>query len=167
MDANMKTLFAALFLATLPCSVLAEDAASSSQFYAAGGGGAQGATFSLGGGTKVDALEMNVINLGRVSNGGTGKFVGISLVQNATPKNGFNFLFRIGMGREASTFPGGMVAHKMWFNNGVYFGIGEQYQANNHFALRLEVNRIVYAASSDGRTSGIRYPLTLSAIYIF
>ncbi len=163
----MKYCLAIFAFAALSGSALAEDAASTSQFYAAGGGGAQGATFSLGGGTKVDALELHAIDLGKVSNGGTARFVGVSLVQNATPKNGFSLLFRIGMGRETTTFPGGAVAHKMWFNNGIYFGIGEQYQANNHFAVRLEVNRIVYSASADGKTSAARYPLTLSAMYLF
>ncbi len=163
----MRRCLAIIALATLPCSTFADDAASTSQFYASGGGGAQGATFSLGGGTKVDALELHAINLGKVSNGGTGKFVGLSLVQNATPKNGFNFLFRIGLGRETSTFPGGSTVHRMWFNNGIYFGIGEQYQASSHLAFRAEVDRIVYAASPDGKNNGVRYPLTLSVMYLF
>ena len=162
----MKRSLAALSLAALPFNALADDASSQGQFYVAGGGGAQGATFSAGAGTKVDALEINSINLGKVA-GGTAKFVGVSLVQNATPKSGFNFLFRIGLARESTTFPNGLVAHRMWFNNGVYFGIGEQYQANDHLAFRADVYRIVYAASPDGVAGGIRYPLTLSAMYIF
>lgn len=163
----MKRCLAAFLLAALPCTAHADDAPSTAQFYAAGGGGAQGATFSLGGGTRVDALEIHSIDLGHVSNGGTAKFVGVSLVQNATPKNGFNFLFRIGLGRETTTFPSGAASHRMWFNNGIYFGIGEQYQANNHLAFRAEVNRIIYAASADGKNSGARYPVTLSIMYLF
>ncbi len=163
----MKRCLAAIALASLPFAALADDAASTSQFYAAGGGGAQGASFSLGGGTKVDALEIHSIDLGRVSNGGTAKFMGLALVQNATPKNGFNFLFRIGIGRETTTFPGGAKASRDWFNNGIYFGIGEQYQANSHLAFRAELYRIPYAASANGKSSGVRYPLTLSAMYIF
>ena len=162
----MKRCLVTVFFAFLSYSALADDS-TSTQFYASGGGGTEGATFSLGGGTKVDALEIHSINLGHVSNGGTAKFVGLSLVQNATPKNGFNFLFRIGLGRETTTFPSGTVAHKMWFNNGIYFGIGEQYQANNHLAFRAEVNRIVYAATPDGMLKGVRYPVTLSAMYLF
>ncbi len=164
---NMKRFLAVFPLAVISCQVFADDAASTSQFYASAGGGGQGATFSLGGGTKVDALELHSINLGKVSNGGTAKFVGLSLVQNATPKNDLNFLFRIGLGRETSTFPGGATAHRMWFNNGIYFGIGGQYQANNHLAFRAEVDRIIYAASPDGKSYGVRYPLTLSAMYLF
>lgn len=163
----MKRCLATFCLAALACPVWADDAASTSQFYAAAGGGAQGATFALGGGTKVDALELHSINLGKVSNGGTAKFIGISLVQNATPKNGFNFLFRIGLGQETSTFPGGTIARKAWFNNGVYFGIGAQYQPTNHLAFRAEIDRIAHAASPDGKTMGIRYPLTLSAMFFF
>lgn len=162
----MKRCVATLILAALACSVQADDT-TSSQFYAAGGGGAQGATFSLGGGTKVDALEIHFVDLGKVSNGGTAKFLGLSLVQNSTPKNGLNVLFRIGLGRETTTFPNGATAHKMWFNNGVYFGIGGQYQASSHLALRAEVNRIVYAATPDGSNNGVRYPATLSVMYLF
>lgn len=135
-------------------------------FYVAAGGGADGASFSAGAGTAVDVLEVNAIDLGKV-NGGTAKFVGLSLVQNTTSRSGFNALFRLGLGRETTTFPGGVSAHQMWFANGVYLGLGAQYQATNHLALRAEVNRIRYAASPDGAVSGVRYPATVSALYIF
>lgn len=160
----MKLLVAALAVATLPLNALADDQGN---FYAAGGGGSRGANFAVGGGTKVDALEVSSINLGTVSGSGKARFVGLSLVQNATPVNGFNFLFRIGVGRETTTFPNGAAAHRMWFGSGVFFGIGEQYQMNNHLAFRAEVNRIAYAATADGQMTRIRYPATLSAMYIF
>lgn len=163
----MKRILAALALAALPLHALAEDAASQSLFYAAGGGGSRGATFSVGAGTKVDVLELYSVDLGKVNANGSARFVGLALVQNATPSNGFNFLFRIGMGRETTTFPNGTAAHRMWFNNGIFFGLGEQYQVNNHLAFRAEVNRFVYAASVDGKASGVRYPVTLSAMFIF
>jgi opacity protein-like surface antigen len=162
----MKRLLAILLSFTFSGMAWADNA-TSGQYYIAGGGGAQGAFFSIGAGNKVDVLELNYIELGKVSNGGTAKFTGLSLVQNATPKNGFNFLFRIGIGREITTFPGGAKVGRDWFNSGIYAGIGEQYQPSDHLAIRAEVNRIVYAASPDGKNSGVRYPLTLSVMYIF
>ncbi len=147
-------------------SAAADDQGNQGLFYVAAGGGNRGASFSAGAGTKVDVLELNAIDLGNV-NGGTARFVGLSLVQNSTPKNGFNLLFRIGMGRETTSFPGGASAHRMWFSNGIYFGLGGQYQPTNHFAFRAEVDRILYAASPDGIVGGVRYPVTLSAVYIF
>jgi hypothetical protein len=163
----MKLRLAAFALACLPLHAVADDAGSQSLFYATGGGGTKGSSFSVGGGTRVDALELNSINLGKVNGGGTASFVGISLVQNATPSNGFNFLFRIGLGRQTTTFSNVATAHQMWFDKGIFFGLGEQYHLNNHLAFRAEVNRIVYAASADGRASGVSYPVTLSAMFIF
>ena len=162
----MKLRFALLALAILPLPALAENDENQARFYIAGGSGPFGPAFSLGAGTRLDVIELNYIDLGKV-NGGTAKFVGVSLVQNATPRSGFNFLFRIGLGRETTSFPNGTVAHRMWFNNGVYFGLGVQYQAATHLALRAEVNRIVHAVSPDGVAGGIRYPATLSAMYLF
>lgn len=163
---EMRLHLLALVFAMIPACALADDQGSQGLFYVAGGGGAGGPSFSAGAGTKVDVLEVNAIDLGKVS-GGTARFVGMSLVQNTTPKSGFNALFRIGLGRETTTFPGGVSAHRMWFSNGVYFGLGAQYQASTHFAFRAEVNRILYAASPDGVVGGVRYPATLSALYIF
>jgi hypothetical protein len=162
----MRLPLLALMFAVIPACAMADDQGSQGLYYVAAGGGSHGASFSAGAGTKVDVLEINAIDLGKVS-GGTAKFVGLSLVQNTTPKNGFNALFRIGLGRETTTFPGGATAHRMWFGNGVYFGLGAQYQPAAHVALRAEVNRILYAASPDGVAGGVRYPVTLSALYIF
>ncbi len=163
----MKLRFAAFALAALPVVAPAQDQSLQTQFYAAAGGGNWGSNFSVGGGTKVDALEISSISLGSVGAAGSARFLGLSLVQNATPVHGFNFLFRIGIGRETTTFSSGATAHRMWFGNGVYFGIGEQYQFNSHLAVRAEVDRIRYAATPDGQATGTRYPATLSAIYIF
>jgi hypothetical protein len=163
----MKRSLAAFALAALPLHALADDAGSAGLYYVAGGAGSTGPTFSIGGGTKVDVLEFYSVDLGKVSNNGYARFVGLSLVQNATPKNGFNFLFRIGMGRETTTFPNGAAARMMWFNNGIFFGMGEQYQLNKHLAFRAEVNRFVYASSPGGNATALRYPVTLSVMYIF
>jgi glutamine amidotransferase-like uncharacterized protein len=162
----MKHNLATLALAALPLHALADEAGSQSLFYAAAGGGF--ATFCVGGGTKTDVLELNSINLGTVSGKGSARFLGISLVQNATPINGFNFMFRIGLGRQTTNFPDvAATARRTWFNQGIFFGLGEQYQVNKHLAFRAEVNRIVYAASPDATASGVRYPVTLSAMFIF
>lgn len=163
----MKLHIAALALTALPFTAVAADQPPQTQFYAAAGGGNWGSNFSAGWGTKVDALEISSISLGSVGATGSAQFLGLSLVQNATPIKGFNFLFRIGIGRETTTFANGTTAHQLWFGNGVYFGIGEQYQVNSHLAVRAEVNRIRYAATPDGQVTGIRYPATLSAMYIF
>jgi hypothetical protein len=162
----MRPHFLALVLALIPACAAADDQQNQAMFYVAGGGGTHGASFSAGAGTRVDVLEINAIDLGTV-NGGSARFVGLSLVQNTTPKDGFNALFRIGLGRETTTFPSGAAPHRMWFSNGVYFGLGAQYQASAHLAFRAEVNRIIYAASPDGVMSGVRYPFTLSAMYVF
>jgi hypothetical protein len=154
-------------LALLPVCALADDADNQGMFYLAGGGGSHGPSLTVGGGTRVDALELNAIDLGTTTYGGTAKFVGLSLVQNTTPKYGFNALVRLGMGRETTSFPGGLAAHQMWFANGIYFGLGAQYRVGDHFALRAEVNRIRYAASPDGLDNRLRYPVTLSAMLIF
>ncbi len=163
----MKSRFAALVLATVSLGALADDQAYQSRFYAAGGGGTRGSNYSIGGGTTVDALEVSYIDLGAVSATARAKFLGFSLVMNATPNRGFNFLFRIGIGRETTTFSNAANVRRLWFGNGVYFGIGEQYQVNRHLALRAEVNRISYASTPDGLGTGVRYPATLSAMYIF
>ena len=162
----MRLHLLALAFAMIPVCAMAEDQGSQGLYYVAAGGGGDGASFSAGAGTRVDVLEVNAIDLGKV-NGGTAKFIGLSLVQNTTSRSGFNGLFRLGLGRETTTFPGGLSAHQMWFANGVYIGLGAQYQATTHLALRAEVNRIRYAASPDGMTSGVRYPVTLSAMVMF
>ncbi len=160
----MKLHWAALAFASFPFCAAADD---QGVFYAAAGGGAKGANFSLGAGTKVDAIEVSSINLGTVGAASSAKFAGLSLVQNATPVNGFSFLFRLGIGRATTTFANGSKANRSGLGNGIFFGIGEQYQLNNHVAIRAEVNRISYATSTDGSTSGARYPITLSALLIF
>ncbi len=160
----MKLYWAALAFATFPFRAVADDQGI---FYAAAGGGGKGAVFSLGAGTKVDAIEVSSINLGTVGVASSAKFTGISLVQNATPVNGFSFLFRVGIGRATTTFANGAKANRSGLGNGIFFGIGEQYQLNSHLAIRAEVNRISYAASTDGSTSGARYPITLSGLLIF
>jgi hypothetical protein len=163
----MRLRILVLFLALLPVCALADDADNQGMYYVAGGGGSHGPSFTAGAGTQVDALELNAIDLGTTPYGGTARFVGLSLVQNTTPKYGFNALFRLGMGRETTTFPGGLAAHQMWFANGIYFGLGGQYRIGSHFALRAEVNRIRYAASPDGMDNRLRYPITLSAMLLF
>jgi hypothetical protein len=161
----MKNLhFVALALTTLSCSALADD---SGLFYAAGGVSKGGANVSLGAGTNVDVLEISSINLGSVSGNSSAKFVGLSLVQNTTPANHFNLLFRVGFGRTTTSFADGASATRVGYGNGVIFGVGGQYQLARHVALRGEVNRISYATSEDGRSSKLSYPVTLSAIYLF
>ncbi len=161
---NMKAHTLAFTLSLLSSTVLADDQGI---FLASAGGGTKGPVLSIGGGTKVDVIEISSIDLGAVAGSGSAKFVGASLVQNATPINGFNFLFRIGIGRATTTFANGSRATMSGLGNGIYFGIGEQYQLGNHLVLRGELNRITYAASTDGRSKGISYPLTLSALYVF
>lgn len=153
--------------ALLPACAFADDGDNKGMFYVAGGAGGYGPSVAVGAGTQVDALEINAIKLGNTSYGGTAKFVGLSLVQYTTPKHGFSALFRLGMGRETTTFPGGLTAHQMWFANGIYFGLGGQYHLGDHFALRAEVNRIRYADSPDGIVNRVRYPVTMSAMLIF
>jgi len=163
----MKLHIVALVLAMLSFGALADDQGAQSRFYGAGGGGTRGGNFSIGGGTTVDALELSYIDLGAVSANATARFLGFSLVQNATPNKGFNFLFRIGIGRETTTFSNAANVRRLWFGNGIFFGIGEQYQISTHLALRAEVNRISYASTPDGQGTGVRYPATVSAMYIF
>ncbi len=162
---NLK--FAALVLAVLSFNARADFSDLFTQGYVAGGGGAHGANVSIGSGTKVDALEISAINLGRLSGTSTGKFVGLSVVQNATPNKGFNLLFRLGIGRATTRFADGAVATRSGWSNGIFFGLGEQYQVNNHFALRAEVYRITYAATPSAQSMGTVYPVTLSALLIF
>lgn len=161
----MKRCLSLIALAALPINVLADDTGSQAQYYLSAGGGVLGPAFSAGAGTQVDVIELDAIDMGK-ANGGKAKFAGISLVQFSTPKQGFNFLFRLGLGRETTTFPDGTTAHRSGFNN-IYLGLGMQYRPTPHFALRAEVNRIGYAATPDGLTSDIRYPATLSAVLLF
>jgi hypothetical protein len=155
----------ALLFALIPACAIADEE-NQAMYYVAAGGGGYGPSLTAGAGTQVDALEINAIDLGKV-NGGTAKFVGLSLVQNTTVKSGFSGLFRLGMGRETTTFPGGFTAHQMWFANGIYVGLGAQYRIASHFAMRADVNRIRYAASPDGQVSHLRYPVTVSAMLLF
>ena len=161
----MKRFLALAALAALPLNALADDSGSQAQYYFSAGGGAFGPAFSVGAGNQVDAIELDGIDLGKV-NGGKARFAGISLVQFSTPKHGFNFLFRLGLGRETTTFPDGSTGHRMWFGN-VYVGLGVQYIPTPHFALRAEVNRIGYTSTQDGVSGGYRYPATLSAVVLF
>lgn len=161
----MKNLISLIALAALPLNALADDSGSQTQYYFSAGGGAFGPAFSAGAGTQVDVIELDAIDLGKID-GGKAKFSGISLVQFTTPKSGFSFLFRLGLGRETTSFPDGTNAHRMWFRN-VYFGLGAQYRPTPHFALRADVNRIGYALSTDGIAGGVRYPATLSAVVLF
>lgn len=163
----MRLRHLAFMLVLLPVCAFADDEENTAMFYAAGGGGGYGSSLAVGGGTQVDALELDAINLGKTANGGTAKFLGVSIVQYTTPKAGFSGLFRLGMGRETTTFPGGVTAHQMWFANGIYLGLGAQYRIGNHFALRAEVNRIRYADRPDGLDNRLRYPVTLSAMLVF
>lgn len=161
----MKKLhFVALALTAIPFSALAGD---EGLFYVAGGASQRGAHFSLGMGTNVDVLEINSINLGTVREDASARFRGLSLVQNAVPVKDFNLLFRLGIGKTTTTFANGSHATRMGFTNGIIIGAGGQYQLNSHLAFRGELNRIVYAASADGLSSGISYPLTISALYLF
>lgn len=160
-----KIHFVALsFLATLPLKAAADDQV---RFYVAGGASARGSNFSIGGGTKVDALELSSIDLGTVDGANSARFVGLSLVQNATPVNDFNLLFRVGFGKATTTFADGSTASRQGFSDGVFFGLGAQYQLNSHLAFRGELDRITYAASADGSLAGVTYPLTISALYSF
>lgn len=154
-------------LAMLPACALADDTGNRGMFYVAGGGGGYGPSLAVGAGTQVDTLEINAIKLGDTAYGGTAKFIGLSVVQYTTRKYGFDALFRLGMGRETTTFPGGLAAHQMWFANGIYFGLGGQYHIGDHFALRAEVNRIRYSDSPDGMVNRLRYPVTVSAVLLF
>ncbi len=163
----MKLRVIALALVTCSFSALADQSGLWTQAYVAGGGGARGANVSIGGGNKVDALEVSSINLGRVSGTSTAKFVGVSLVQNATPNRGFNWLFRIGIGKASTKFADGAIATRMGLANGIFFGIGEQYQVTRNFVLRADAYRITYAANPSAGLTGVSYPITLSALLVF
>lgn len=163
----MKLRLIALAIAAFSLPALADQSGLWTQGYVAGGGGAHGANLSIGAGNKVDALEISSINLGRVSGTSTAKFVGISLVQNATPNRGFNWLFRIGIGKATTKFSDGAIATRMGLANGIFFGIGEQYQVTSNFALRAEAYRITYAANPSAGLTSVSYPVTLSAVLIF
>jgi hypothetical protein len=91
----------------------------------------------------------------------------VSLVQNAVPVKDFNLLFRLGVGKTTTTFANGSSASRTGFSKGIILGMGGQYQVNSHLAFRGEVDRITYAASADGLSSHITYPVTLSALYLF
>jgi len=161
----MKNLhLAALALATLSGSAMAAD---HGLFYVAGGASARGANFSVGLGTNVDVLEISSINLGTVNGNDSAKFVGLSLVQNATPVNNFNWLFRVGFGKTTTTFADGSSATRLGFRDGVIFGVGGQYQLNSHVAVRGELNRMTYATSADDLSHKIIYPATISALFSF
>lgn len=156
--------FVAPVLIALSLNALADD---SGLFYVAAGTGTGGANFSLGAGTNTDVLEISSIKLGNVNGNNPAKFVGLSLVQNTTPVKDFNMMFRLGFGKTTTDFGNGVYASRVGYGNGVIFGLGGEYRVNSHFALRTELNRINYAASADGRASGISYPLSLSALLLF
>ncbi len=158
---------ATLFLNLCAFNACADDTGIWNRAYVAGGGGTRGANAAIGGGNQTDALEISGINLGRVSGNSTAKFMGVSLVQNATPKNGFGLLFRVGIGKAITRFDSGVTATRMGLTNGIFFGIGEQYQANKYLAFRVEAYRITYASTPDGNSMGVRYPVTLSAVLAF
>ncbi len=154
----------ALVLAAMPFGALAGD---NGLFYVAGGATNGRGSYSIGAGTNVDVLEISSINLGTVDGNTSVRFRGVSLVQNAVPVKDFNLLFRLGVGKTTTTFANGASATKMGFSNGIILGVGGQYQVNSHLAFRGEVDRITYAASADGLSSHINYPVTLSVLYLF
>lgn len=160
----MKSLVVAIALLTIPFSAIASDQGHA---YLAGGYGNKGSAFSVGGGTTVDILEISAINLGTFDGANSAKFVGLSLVQNANPLHNFNLMFRLGFGEATTTFSNGATARRVGFSNGVYFGIGEQYQLSSHLALVAELNRITYAASAGGSSYRVSYPLSASIMYSY
>ncbi len=160
----MKLGLAAIALITLSCNALADDYGL---FYVAGGASTGGANYSIGAGTNVDVFEISSIDLGAVSGNSSAKFTGLSLVQNSAPVNNFNLLFRVGFGKTTTSFANGASASRVGFGNGVIFGVGGQYQMNKHVAFRAEVNRLSYATSTDGLSSKLTYPVTVSAMYFF
>lgn len=153
-------------LALIPMSFNA-TAGDRGLFYVAGGASKSGASYSIGAGTDIDVLEISAINLGAVTGNGSAKFRGLSLIQNATPVKDFNLLFRVGFGKTTTTFANGFSVGRIGLRDGVIFGVGGQYQLNSHLAFRGELNRIAYAASADGKSTGMIYPVTLSALLIF
>lgn len=159
-----KLCFVVLVLTVMPFRALAGD---NGLFYVAGGATNGRGSYSLGAGTNVDVLEISSINLGAVNGNDSVRFRGVSLVQNAVPLKDFNLLFRLGVGKTTTTFANGSSASRMGFSKGIILGMGGQYQVNSHLAFRGEVDRITYAASADGLSSHITYPVTLSALYLF
>jgi hypothetical protein len=166
---NMKRCLAALALAAAPLHALADGGPGpNSTFYFAIGSGTQRAVFfSMGAGTKQNVVELNIANLGTLTGGGTARLMGFSLVHNTTPSHGFNTLFRLGVGWISTNFPDGTTAVNLRLGNRTYFGIGEQYQMASWLAFRAEVNRIAYVTTPDGSTTGVRYPATLSAVWLW
>ena len=160
----MKLGLAVLALIALSCNALADDYGL---FYVAGGASTEGANYSIGAGTNVDVFEISSIDLGAVSGSSSAKFTGLSLVQNAAPINNFNLMFRVGFGKTTTSLANGASASRVGFGNGVIFGLGGQYQLNKHVAFRAEVNRLSYATSTDGLSSKLTYPVTISAMYLF
>jgi hypothetical protein len=153
-----------LVLAAMPFGALAGD---NGLFYVAAGATNGRGSYSLGAGTNVDVVEISSINLGAVNGNDSVRFRGVSLVQNAVPVKDFNLLFRLGVGKTTTTFANGSSASRTGFSKGIILGMGGQYQVNSHLAFRGEVDRITYAASADGLSSHITYPVTLSALYLF
>ncbi len=148
----------------MPFTALAGD---DGLFYVAGGATNGKGSYSIGAGTNADVLEISSLNLGTVDGNDSVRFRGLSLMQNAVPVKDFNLLFRLGVGKTTTTFANGTHASRTGFSKGIILGIGGQYQLNSHLALRGEVDRITYAASTDGLASHITYPLTFSALFIF
>lgn len=153
-----------LVLAAMPFHAFAGD---DGLFYVAAGATNGRGSYSIGAGTNVDVLEISSINLGAVNGNDSVRFRGVSLVQNAVPVRDFNLLFRLGVGKTTTTFANGSSASRTGFSKGIILGMGGQYQVNSHLAFRGEVDRITYAASADGLSSHITYPVTLSALLLF
>lgn len=153
-----------LLLALLACPAYAAD---QGLFYVAAGTGTGKANLSVGAGTTVDVLEISSIDLGTVGGSYAAKFKGVSLVQNAVPVQNVSLMFRVGFGKTTTTFANGQTAGRTGFGDGVFFGIGAQYQPYSHLALRGEVNRITYATATDGSSHAAAYPVTISALFIF
>ncbi len=153
-----------LALALIPCFAFADD---QSLFYVAAGTGTGKANLAIGAGITADVLEASSIDLGTVGGSYAVKFKGLSLVQNAVAKNNFNAMFRVGFGKATTTFANGQTAGRAGFGNGVFFGLGAQYQPYSHLAFRAEVNRITYATSTDGSSHAATWPVTVSAMYVF
>lgn len=159
-----KLCVVALVLTAMPLCALAGD---NGLFYVAGGATNGRGSYSLGAGTNVDVLEISSLNLGAVNGNDSVRFRGVSLVQNAVPVKDFNLLFRLGVGKTTTTFANGSSASRTGLSKGIILGMGGQYQVNSHLAFRGEADRITYAASADGMSSHITYPVTLSALYLF
>jgi hypothetical protein len=162
---QMKKLhFVLLALASASFPAMAGD---SGLFYLAGGATKGGAAYGIAAGTDVDVLEISSLNLGTVNTNASVRFRGLSLIQNATPIKDFNLLFRLGVGKTTTDFVNGAQASRTGISKGIIFGLGGQYKFNSHLALRGEVDRLTYAASADGMSSSITYPVTASLLFIF